>query len=69
MNQCKSIADIKAIPFWSQFSEEQIKASVKRSAEGIRTMQAKALSTGKKVGGFTSDQLEEIAFNYENMLK
>lgn len=68
MNACTTIAEIKAIPFWSKFTEEQIRKSVKSSAEGLRKMEAIAIKKGKKVGGFTAEELNTMATRYENML-
>jgi hypothetical protein len=68
MKVAQSISDIKAVPFFSQFTEEQIKKQVKANAEGLRKMEARAIEKGKKVGGFTADQLAEMASRYEKML-
>lgn len=61
--------EIRQVPFYSQFSDEQIKRQVKANAEGLRKMEARALQTGKKVGGFTADQLSEMAVHYEKLAK
>lgn len=69
MTTATSIQDIRKVPFFSQFTEEQIRKQVKANAEGLRKMEAKAVKTGKKVGGYTADQLNQMASRYENMLK
>lgn len=37
---------------------ERLKEQYKANAEGMQRMYNKAVSTGKKVGGFTADQLK-----------
>lgn len=69
MQVANSIADIRATPFFSKFTEDQIKAQIKVNAEGLRKMENRAKLTGKKVGGFTSEELHTMASRYENMLK
>jgi hypothetical protein len=59
MQPSNSISEIKAVPFFSQFTDAQIRAQVKKSLEGIQIMEGKAIATGKKVGGFTVSQLAE----------
>lgn len=69
MEVAKSIADIKAVPFFSQFTEAQIRKQVERSKEGIEFLLAKAISTGKKANGYTVEQLKESIANYDRILK
>lgn len=64
----KSIQDIKNVPFFSQFTDEQIRAQVQKSLEGIEGMKARAIKTGKKVGGFTVAELDEMITNYKTIL-
>lgn len=68
MNTCKTIKDIKAVPFFAQFSEEQIRRQVTGNLKGIEEMKSRAIKTGKKVGGLTADQLMAISDNYKKML-
>ena len=63
----KSIADIRAVPFFSQFTEEQIRAQVRRSLEGVEVMRARAIKTGK-YAGFTLAQILEMIENYKKIL-
>lgn len=68
MTAATSIAEIREYPFWAQFSEEQIRASIQRSKEGIEWMKAKALAIGKKQGGYTVAQLDEMIERYNRVL-
>ena len=68
MNTCTTIEEILAIPFFSQFSTEQIRRHVKKNAETLREMQANALKTGKNVNGANAEELAAAASVYEKML-
>jgi DNA uptake protein ComE-like DNA-binding protein len=68
IDKAKSIADIKAVPFFSQFTDEQIIVQLKKNIETLEVMKAKADKTGKKVGGNTSEQLAELIQNYKNII-
>lgn len=52
--------------FWDQFTQEQLKAQYKANADGLKKMLDKAKLTGKKVNGYTQDQLQE---HYEKYLE
>ena len=68
MNTCKTIKDIKSVPFLAQFSEEQIRRQLAGNLKGIEEMRSSAIKTGKKVGCLTADQLTAISDNYKKML-
>ena len=44
--------------FFNQFTPEQIRAQYARCIPGLMAMLAKAERTGKKVNGYTADQLK-----------
>lgn len=67
MKPCNTISDIKSVHFFAQFSEEQIRRQMQSNAEGLREMHAKAMKNGKKVGGFTVAQLNDMATRFENI--
>ena len=68
MNTCKTIKDIKAVPFFAQFSEEQIRRQVAGNLKGIEEMKSRAIKTGKKINGATAEELASAASCYEKML-
>lgn len=69
MNTVTSISELKQnFPFWNKFTDDQIRASYVRSREGIEIMRDRAIRTGKKQGGFSVDQLNEIIDNYTKIL-
>lgn len=68
MKTATSIADIKALPFFAQFTDEQVKRVLANNAKQIRGMHAKAVATGKKVSGYTAEELDADATRYEKML-
>ncbi len=45
--------------FFDQFTAEQMRAQYIRNIAQLRSMLAKAESTGRKVNGYTADQLRE----------
>lgn len=46
-------------------SIEQINNQFKANAEGLKRMEHKAISTGKKVNNFTAEQLTQYRKKYE----
>lgn len=56
-------------PFFNQFSREQIKKQYAKNAEGLKQMEEKALRTGKKVNGFTFEQLYESRIRFQELAK
>lgn len=68
MTPAKTIAEIRAVRFFSNFTDEQIRNHVRDNAVALRGMEQRAKKTGKKVGGYTAATLNEYATNYENML-
>ena len=45
--------------FFAQFTPDQLRAGFTRNAAGLAKMLAKAETTGRKVGGYTAEQLRE----------
>jgi hypothetical protein len=45
-------------------SVERIKEQYAANAKGLQAMYEKALEKGKKVGGYTADQLKQMAADY-----
>lgn len=68
MEKIKSIQDLKKIPMFSQFTDEQILAQYKKNLQGLEQMKEKADKTGKKVNGYTADQLGELIQDYKNII-
>jgi len=66
--KANSIQDIKKVPFFSQFTDEQILNQVKKNASVLRGMEKKARLTGKKVNCYTESQLSAAALHYEKMI-
>ena len=61
-------AEYAALPaFFRGASKATIEAQYARNAQGLRTMESKALRTGRKVGGFTASQLTERAERFETL--
>jgi hypothetical protein len=56
-------------PFFSQFSEEQMKNQYRANLVGLKKMLAKAEQTDKKVNGYTIDQLRVIVIKYTELAK
>lgn len=50
-------------------SIEKLKAHLAENAKGLREMYNKSIATGKKVNGYTSDQLLVMAERYEKNAK
>lgn len=50
-------------------SISQLKTQYARNAAQLRAMQAKAESTGKKVGNYTAQQLADRAYRFEQLAK
>lgn len=46
---------------------ERLKEQYKANAEGMERMYNRAIQTGKKVGGFTSDQLKAKVEEFKNL--
>ena len=44
---------------------QNVKDHLKENGKQLRSMEAKAKSTGKKVNGYTANQLNTLAKNYE----
>lgn len=55
--------------FFSQFSPEVIKMQYLANAKGLEQMYKKAVETGKKVNGYTADQLEKLYKQYYDKAK
>ena len=53
--------------FFSQFTADQLRAGYARNAQSLRGMADKAQRTGRKVNGFTFDDLNEKATTYERL--
>lgn len=51
----------------SRITPDHLRAAFRRSAEGIAQLEAKARRTGRKVNGYTLEQLIEIREYYEEM--
>jgi hypothetical protein len=68
MNVAKSISEIRTIPFFAQFSEDQIRKQIEGNLKGVESMLEKAKRTGKKVNGFTAEQIEVMVNNYKTIL-
>lgn len=59
---------MKTLPlFFSQFTTEQLKAQYRKNLEGLKKMLEKAKATGKKVNGYTEQQLSEIVSQFESL--
>lgn len=66
---CKTLAELKAVPFFSQFTEDQLLRQVRKSLEGIESMKARLLASGKnKINGFTQSDLDGFIQNYKSIL-
>lgn len=50
-------------------SLEQLNSQYADNAKVLKGMQAKAVKSGKKVNGYTADQLKEAANTYDNLSK
>lgn len=68
MDSINSLSDLKAIPFYSQFTTEQLTAQLKANALQLRQTSAKAKRTGKKIGGYTWEQWLERAEHFEKII-
>lgn len=53
--------------YFTQFTPEQIQAGYARNAAGLRRMLARAEATGRKVGGYTADELRASVADYERL--
>ena len=60
---------MKTTTFFSQFTDEQIKRQYKSNLEGLTKMLNKAILTGKKVNGYTTDQLSAMVEQYTELAK
>jgi hypothetical protein len=60
---------MKTPAFFLQFTEEQMRAQYARNVEGFETMLARAIKTGKKVGGYTEAQLRAFIAEYSEKAK
>lgn len=64
MRKPQTIEELKSIPFYSQFTEQQLKAQCLRCAEGMEVLERQARRTGKKAGGFTLAEILEMKEHY-----
>lgn len=55
--------------FFSQFSTETLKKQYLENAKGLEQMYLKAKKSGKKVNGYTADQLEKMYKAYYEKAK
>jgi hypothetical protein len=69
MKVSESIADIKSMPFFSQFTDEQLRTQISRNISGVEEMRNRAIKTGKNVGGFSVSHLTEMVNSYKTILK
>jgi hypothetical protein len=53
--------------FFDQFTPEQMRAQYAKNANGLRFLLAKAERTGKKVNGYTADQLRAHIEKFERL--
>lgn len=58
MRTKKEIADFFGV------SKERISEQYEKNAQGLEAMHKKALATGKKVNGYTAEQLEQMTLKY-----
>ena len=48
-------------PFFDQFTPDQMRAAYRRNAKQLREMHAKALKAGKRVNGYTAEELDRFS--------
>jgi len=53
--------------FFDQFTPEQIKNQYRKNYNGLVQMQTKARETGKKINGFTLEQLNTFVEKYKKL--
>ncbi len=53
--------------FFDQFTPEQLRAQYARNLIGLRRLLAKAEATGRKVNGYTVDQLRDLVARFERL--
>lgn len=59
----------KQFNFFNQFTPQQIKNQYRSNYSGLVKMRDKALLTGKKVNGYTLDQLNNMVAKYKELSK
>lgn len=65
----KPILSISELAKMFNTSEENIKKQYAANAAGLKRMYDKAINTGKKVNGFTAEELKEHFLLYEKLSK
>jgi len=55
--------------FFTQFTEQQMKAQYKANLNGLQKMLEKANRTGKKVNGYTIIELERLVNDYTELAR
>lgn len=53
--------------FFSQFSKDAIKHQYRENLKGLQQMLDKAIRTGKRVNGYTKEQLQQMVDKFKTL--